>query len=258
MDFSRASDVFDLYIDWERRLAREIPFLQKVFSEAGVREAADVACGGGQHAVALGRLGFRMTGIDPDSRLLDRARTAAEAEGVAVEWIEASFSDVNRVAARDARRFDGIVCLGNSLALVDGNELPRALENLSAILSPGGVLVIHTINFPMLAARDEEPWGPVRGLADGSLLLKGFVPRGGDPWDVLFVHLARAEEEGWTRRTHRFRLFPHTRDSVASGAARAGLELIELAGGFCGERPDDTRSADLVYLFKNRSMPGRP
>lgn len=255
MEFSRASDVFDLYIDWERRLAREIPFLQKILAGGGARSVADVACGCGRHAVALGQLGYRVTGIDPDRSLLDRARAAARAADVAIEWIEASFSGLEHHAARTGQRFDGIVCVGNSLALVDGDELPRALSNLAGLLSPGGVLVLHTINFPMLAARDEDPWGPVRCLADGSLLLKGFVPRGDEAWDVIFVSLSQVEGKGWTRRTHRFRLFPHSSEAIEEVGRRAGLELTGLFGGFCGERPDAAGSADLVYLFRDFRHP---
>ena len=258
MEFSRASDVFDLYIDWQRRLAREIPFLQKILSDGGARSVADVACGSGQHAIALAKLGFRVTGIDPDRSLLDRARAAARAEEVEVEWIEASFSDLERHVARGGQRYDAIVCVGNSLALVDGDELPRALSNLAGLLSPGGVLVLHTINFPRLAARDEDPWGPVRCLADGSLLLKGFVPRGAEPWDVIFVSLSHDERKGWTRKTHRFRLFPHATGAIEKGGLRAGLEMAGLFGGFCGERPDAEGAADLVYVFKAIRRPSTP
>jgi len=258
MNFSRASDVFDLYIDWQRRLAREIPFLQKVLAAGGARRVADVACGSGRHAVALGQLGFRLTGIDPDRRLLDKAREAARAEEVEIDWIEASFSDLDGHSLTKGERFDGIVCVGNSIALVDGDELPRALSNLSGLLSPGGVLVLHTINFLMLAKRDDEPWGPVRCLDDGSLLLKGFVPRGGDPWEVIFVSLSPDERKGWTRKIDRFRLYPHTSEEIETAGRLADLEMTGLFGGFCGERPDAEGAADLCYVFKALNRPSTP
>ena len=40
-DFARASDLFDLYVDWERRLAREIPFLQQVLCASGATRVAE-------------------------------------------------------------------------------------------------------------------------------------------------------------------------------------------------------------------------
>jgi SAM-dependent methyltransferase len=248
-DFARASDLFDRYVDWERRLAREVPFLEQVLKAAGATRVADVACGTGQHAVALAEQGFQLTGFDPDQALLGQARRRSEERGVVIEWVEASFLTLAETNRAD---FDALLCLGNSLSLAAPRDLPAVLENMAALLTGTGIAILHSLNYPMLACRGSEVWGPVRKLEDGTSLLKGFIPRGDDPWDVLFVALTPAEGKEEKPRSCRFQLYPHAQASVAAAARQAGLNLANLHGGFQGEEPADAASADLVYVFTRR------
>jgi SAM-dependent methyltransferase len=267
MDFSRAGEVFDLYVDWKRRLAREIPFLERVIGEpaSGSRTlaVADVACGTGRHAIALASSGYAVTGIDPDAGLLETARKTAEAAAADAvgaetaaanpEWIRAAFDTLPALNMDD--RFDAVLCLGNSISLSAPADLPSIVANMAAMVAPGGALVLHTINYPALARRSGEPWGPVRVLDDGTLLLKGFVPRDDGPWDAIFVVLRRLEDGRWDRTPYRFGLHPHERSAVIDAAERCGCRAESCWGGFGhggggGEDPDDPASADLVYLLR--------
>ncbi len=257
MGFSDSGEMFDLYVDWPRRLAREIPFLKEVLSGAGARRVADIACGTGRHAVALAREGFRVTGVDCDERFLDEGRRAGKEAGVSIDWVSASFDTLSHHLFGADHPLDGVVCLGNSISLIPPEGLKKTLGAMARLLGSGGILVVHTINYPMLACRKGDPWGPVRELADGTLLLKGFVPRGENPWDALFVALRR-ERDGWTREPFRFSLHPHRRDQVEKGARDAGLEVENVFGGFAGERPDDAGAADLVYVFRSSGVPATP
>jgi SAM-dependent methyltransferase len=235
MTFDEASTIFELYIDWERRLKREIPFLVSLLRQEGAKRIADVACGTGKHATALAEAGFQVTGMDPDPKLLDQARVPVE---------RAAFADL---PGPFAGRFDAALCLGNSLALVPaGPELEQALQGLAGLVKPGGIVVAHTINFPMLARRGKDPWGPVRVLDNGDLVMKGFLPQSRDRWDALLIHLERNASGAFDRRTVRFTLYPHTPEQMRA----AGLVRKALHGGFSGESHDAPASADLVYLFQ--------
>lgn len=255
-NFEESADLFDSYVDWERRLAREIPFLVEVLrTEAAAERIADVACGTGMHAVALAKEGFQVTGFDRDAALLReagrRARGSARRSDLSlqVEWTRASFATLPDRAGSSS--FDSVLCLGNSIALIPAEELPAAMANMAGMLRHGGVLVAHTINFPLLAGRAEDPWGPVRQFDDGTLLLKGFVPREGSPWDVIFISLKPGDERGTMGRSvSRFQVHPHSREAVVDASEQAGLATLGIHGGFAGEAPDDPRSADLVYLFR--------
>lgn len=247
MEFKKASEIFDLYIDWDRRLEREIPFLLSRLKKDGFTRIADVACGRGVHAVTLAAAGFEVTAFDADPDLCARARGLAREREAALVVEEACFHEL---PGQWARAFDAVLCLGNSLSLVEhGDALDRAIEGLSSLLRPGGMLLVHTINFPMLSKRPEQPWGPVRTLDDNSILLKGFVPHEERPWDVLFILLERMNGTSWARQVVRFQVHPHGIEALKSAAEKAGIILKALHGGFADESHDDPRSADLLYEF---------
>jgi 2-polyprenyl-3-methyl-5-hydroxy-6-metoxy-1,4-benzoquinol methylase len=56
----------------------------------------DLACGHGRHAIELARHGYLMTGLDLSGRHITLARSAAEAAGVRVTWIQADMRDLPR------------------------------------------------------------------------------------------------------------------------------------------------------------------
>ena len=49
---------YDLFVDWPARLAYELPLLEEHLRRLGARTVLDVACGTGQHAIALARAGI--------------------------------------------------------------------------------------------------------------------------------------------------------------------------------------------------------
>lgn len=248
MGFREAARLFERYVDWERRLAREVPFLEACLRRVGARDVADVACGSGGHAAALASAGYRVAGFEPDGGLLHRAAARARKCGVQLTLHQAAFADL---PAGRAGVFDAALCLGNSLSLVPpGPALARTFLGLASLLKAGGLLVAHTLNYSALAARDRDPWGPVRTLPDGTLLLKGFLPRASGPWDVLFIALASGGEDGEpVLEPVRFPVHPHGTETIQATAAAAGLAMESLHGGFRGEPPEDPRSADRIYLF---------
>ncbi|MHC4941899.1 MAG: class I SAM-dependent methyltransferase [Planctomycetota bacterium] len=247
MGFDKASKIFDLYIDWERRLSREMPYLLERLEERSAGQVADVACGNGFHAAALAEAGRSVTAIDPDQALLDQALERAKERSVEIQVRQASFSEL---PGDLEKTFSAAFCLGNSISLVEpGPPLVQALSGLAGLLEKDGLLILHTINYPMIANRPGEPWGPVRTLDDGSLVLKGFVPRQGGPWDVLLLLLEPEESTKWQRRTVRFQVHPHLRETLGAAAESAGLALRKVEGGFSGESPEDPDSSDLIYEF---------
>jgi SAM-dependent methyltransferase len=252
MDFEAASSLFDLYVDWSRRLAREMPYLQNRIGQ-GHAKVADVACGSGYHACALAQAGFGVTAIDPDPVLLEKSRARAESLKVDLTLVEAPFAGMPDALSST---FDGAVCLGNSISLVaPGEDLLLALQGLSRILKPGGKLILHTLNYPMLAQRSPDPWGPVRILDDDTLLLKGFIPRNQGAWDAMLILLKRSNKKGWERTPIRFSLHPHPIQELKDAAGQAGLEFLNLHGGFQDESFDHPDSADLVYEFLRHQDP---
>ncbi|MCX5909307.1 MAG: class I SAM-dependent methyltransferase [Deltaproteobacteria bacterium] len=83
--YDRMARVFDIMTDWETRLAYEMPFFQRTLDRHNARRVLDTACGTGGHAIALARKGYRVTGCDASSGMIELARANAARAGVAVQ-----------------------------------------------------------------------------------------------------------------------------------------------------------------------------
>jgi SAM-dependent methyltransferase len=103
------------------------------------RRVLDYGCGHGMAAVVLARRGARVTAFDLSSGYVAEARRRAEANGVAVDFVQA---DGERLPFAP-ESFDGI--WGN--AVLHHLDLRTAGPELARVLRPGGVAVFC------------EPWG---------------------------------------------------------------------------------------------------
>jgi SAM-dependent methyltransferase len=119
-------------------------------------KALDLAAGDGRHAIWLASRGWTATGVDFSSVALDRARAAAAAAGVEVEWVHADLLEWTPVPATA----DLVVVMFLHLPRPDRRNV---LAKAAAALAPGGRL--------LLVGHDRTNLGRgVPGPQDGSLL----------------------------------------------------------------------------------------
>ena len=100
----------------------------------------DVGCGGGILSEALARAGATVTGIDLAREALATARLHALAEGLAINYREAS---AEALAAEAPAGFAVITCMEMLEHVPDAGSVIGALARLTR---PGGSLFVSTIN----------------------------------------------------------------------------------------------------------------
>ena len=129
-------------------------------------EVLDLCCGVGRHSLEFARRGYAVTGVDRTAAYLRTARRAAEAEGLAVEWIEADAREFARPAV-----FDLTINLFTSFGYFeDPDEDRQVAENIYRSLKPGGTLVMDLMGKERLARIfSPRKW---EELPDGSLFLQ--------------------------------------------------------------------------------------
>ena len=124
-----ASD-YDRFVNWEGRLAHELPLLERLFASHDVRRVLDAACGTGHHAIALARRGYHAVGADLSAAMIEQARRNAAAAGVEARFAVAGFGGL----AALGETFDAVLCLGNSLPhLLTEKALAEALSQMDRI-----------------------------------------------------------------------------------------------------------------------------
>jgi len=110
---------------------RELGLLGEVHG----KQILEIGCGGGQNSIALAKWGAICTGLDPSSAQLDHARRLAQAEGVAVRFVNGIAEDLGAFADST---FDLVL---SSFAFDYVSDLQRAYGEVARVLWPGGLFV---------------------------------------------------------------------------------------------------------------------
>jgi SAM-dependent methyltransferase len=138
------------------------------------RTVLDLCCGPGRHSVAFAQRGFKVTGVDRSSFLLERARERASEAGVSIDWDLKDMRHFKRSSA-----FDLACSLFTSFGYFEKEEDDLlVLRNVYESLGTGGVFVMELLGKERLA----RVWQSAlcTEYPDGSLLLQR--PEVRDDW----------------------------------------------------------------------------
>ena len=243
---------YDRLVNWERRLKREWPFYEGIFRGRGVKSILDCACGTGRHAILFAKNGFQVTGTDIDPEMIEQAERNAAVQGADVLFRKAAFSELARVFP--SQRFDAVICTGNSLSqLPDIKGAGEAILNMAAVCRPGGLLVLHILNYRSLMKKRlvSQPLR-VSGEKDNKLLFqKIFLPR--EQWvDVIVVKMMESGDD-WNSEVTSGRLLPLMPSAVEKMAEAAGFTGLKLQGDYAGAAFDPENSWDLILTATRAS-----
>ena len=143
--FDDISLAYDNTIDWKARLDREMPFLLSLLENRKSPRVLDMACGSGRHSIELASHGFEVIGFDSSESMIKAANLHREEERSTAQFIVAEMEDVADVVGG---QFDLVICLGNSLALLNNIEsLKKVIESVYGLLREGGSFIAQVLNF---------------------------------------------------------------------------------------------------------------
>jgi SAM-dependent methyltransferase len=161
--------------EYARRFARLAASGQDVHGEAtfcttllepGAR-ILDAGCGTGRVAIRLAELGHHCTGVDVDRSML----AVAEREAPASRWLHGDLALLDTLGLEPD--FDLVVAAGNVIPLLAPGTEPTVVQQLAAVLRPGGLLVtgmgLDAAHLPLPEATvtltDFDDWCEQAGLA---------------------------------------------------------------------------------------------
>jgi SAM-dependent methyltransferase len=114
----------------------------------GCGRLLEVGCGTGLRTVLLAAPEREIEALDMDADLLAQARARHAGPG-----IDYRAGDMRTIGLKfPAGRFDGLVCLGNTLPHLSGPfESESFLAGAARVLAPGGLLAVQMLNYDFLA-----------------------------------------------------------------------------------------------------------
>lgn len=251
MIYDAFSEDYDHFVNWQSRLAVEMPFLESQLRKTGVHRVLDAACGTGMHAIALAKLGFEVAGADVSQGMVEHARSNAQESGVKIQFETAGFEELNRTFG--SQTFEAIICLGNSLPHVLAPQaLSASLKNFADCLKPGGLVLIQSRNFDAVMSTRER-WMEPQSAKEGQtewLFLRFYDF---DPDGLLTFHvviLRREGENAWSQADMATRLRPILHDQMKSALHETGFEEIVCFGDMNGTPFNAKTSGNLVVTAR--------
>jgi len=208
-----------MFGDFDAKVAEQRALLERlgVAASQGGATAVDLGCGSGFQSIALARLGFRVMAIDFSQALLAELRDRAR--GLAVEAVAGDIRDVVRLVAAPVEL---VVCMGDTLAHLEGeDDLSRVFDGAAARLAAGGRLVL-TFRDLSGELRDLDRAIPVH--ASDALVMACFLeyePTTVKVHDLIWVR----QPDGWRFRKGVYRKLRLAPEAVTTRLERAGFAV---------------------------------
>lgn len=249
------SSDYDLFVDWNSRLDFEMPFLvEQITRVKADARVLDAACGTGMHAIALAGKGFSTAGADYSTGMIEKSQQNGEAASVKVDWAVAGFGEMAR--AFTGKRFDVVICLGNSLPhALTPEDLQKTMTDFHACLEPGGVLIIQNRNFDAVMA-SRQRWMEPQSRREGErewlfIRFYDFLPSGRIAFHILDLHRENANTT-WKQEVMSTELNPLTRAVLNKSLETAEFSDIRWFGSLGGETYDPFASGNLVVTARRK------
>lgn len=202
-DYEDIAELYDIFVDWPGRLAREMPAITARLQSLGATSVLDVGCGTGQHVRALREAGFDAVGADADPHMLERAKAIVNPSRLHT-W---PLGEPPLGSLLDRAPFDAITCLGNVWPhLIDDATINASVDAMHDLLQPGGAVIVG-LKALAIQQNENRPYMPLlKREHDGRVLFfvrfLDFDQPKIDGVDVCRMHMTVLSEDESVERHH--------------------------------------------------------
>ena len=118
----------------------------------------DIMCGYGRHSIELAKRGVHVSAIDNLPDYVNEIKEMAVVQNLDIDCICADVLEV-----QIDKKFDAVICMGNSLQFFNEEDTLRVLTNISGHIKPGGKFYINTWSLTEIAVKNikEKSWSRI-------------------------------------------------------------------------------------------------
>jgi 2-polyprenyl-3-methyl-5-hydroxy-6-metoxy-1,4-benzoquinol methylase len=242
--YDSLGEKYDDYVDWDRRLNAEIPFLQKLLTQEQAKKILDVRCATGMHAIELSKKGFDVFGMDDSDRLITKAKKNVLKAREYVTFNQLTMLDI---AKHPAKPFDAVMMLGNIISMLkDTKQALEFFKDAKDILKVGGILIIQTLNYRLMS-RTKQRFELVNSKDKDTLFIKAFDLNKDDP-NLSIILLEKNGE--WAMKEVSAKIMSFRKEDLVRFASRSKYSSISMYGKLDGSSFKPDSSKELIAVFQ--------
>jgi SAM-dependent methyltransferase len=248
--YNNLAEEYDQIVATGTRAKAVADFVDALLQRGTFGTVLDVACGTGLYAREFARCGLTVTGADLSAGLLEAAQNQSQTEDTMIQWREIDMRALGGVRELSAA-FDLLVCMGNSIPhLQEQKDLTKTIVGFREVLRPGGLVVIHLLNYARILERRERFVGATRENERTYVRFYDFLDTGLLRFNILQLDWHQSERHG---QLHSMLLRPWKPADLRKTLSENGFESIEQYAGlqFSPFREDESET---VLLLARRGI----
>lgn len=155
----------------------------------GAKRILDIGCGTGNKTVHFSANAEEVAAVDLDEEMIAKAKALNARDNIRYGVV--NMLDIGR--AFSGTHFDGIACLGNTLVhLPSTKAIQTTLEEMRALLAPGGVCVIQILNYDRIIAKKIQTLPVIE--TPNVRFMRGYEWHGGEMHFVTALELKKTKQ----------------------------------------------------------------
>lgn len=140
------ADIYDLMQDKKKdEIVRK--HWETILAGKHIKSLLDVSIGSGNMTLPLLELGISLSGSDLSEAMLQRCKAKADAKNFTVDL---RISDFRKLNEHFSSQFDCVASTGNSLPYVTNWDVLNVMEQMDALVKPGGYLYFDLRNWDLI------------------------------------------------------------------------------------------------------------
>jgi len=200
----------------------------------------DIACGTGGYSLELAKLGYKVTAVDLDEKMVKELKNKAENLNIDIQAIQSNMLDIDK---RINNKFDLAFCIGNSLVHLAGErEIEKFLKEMKGMLNENGSLIVQIINYDRVL-ENKVSFLPTIKNAERGLEFSRIYGYDSEKSKILFKTVLKVDGN---IIENEIALYPILADNLVNLVHKAGFENVNIYGDLEGVEFNKNSSYVLV------------